>query len=70
MKEISAFQTTDGLLFSKKAEAERHESFLANRAVIETFLESELNPYKSMAQRAIARNTIVNWSLWSTKNAK
>jgi hypothetical protein len=70
MKEVSAYQTTDGLLFSKQKEAERHEAFLANRAVIEEFLESEINPYKSSAHRAIARNTVINWSLWSTKNAK
>lgn len=70
MKTINAYQTADGTIFSDLEEAERHEKFLDNRAEIEEFLDSELNPYKSIAQRSIARSTVVNWSLWSSKNAK
>ena len=70
MKTINAFQTTDGQLFSDKQAAERHETFLAGRAEIEVFLESDINPYKAVAHRAIARNTVINWSLWKAKNAK
>jgi len=70
MKTINAFQTTDGQLFSDKHAAERHELFLAGRAEIEEFLESDINPYRAVAHRAIARNTVINWSLWKAKNAK
>jgi hypothetical protein len=70
MKNISAFQTSDGTLFTDKSAAEKHETFLAGRAEIEVFLESDINPYRAVAHRAIARNTVVNWTLWKNKHAK
>jgi hypothetical protein len=70
MKTISAFQTSDGKIFAIESEAQRHEKFLQHRNVVEDFLNSELNNYKNFAQKSIARNTVINWELWKTKNAK
>ncbi len=70
MKTINAYQTSDGTIFESFEAAERHEKFIDYRAEIEEFIESDLNPYKSIAQRSIARSTVVNWTLWSSKNAK
>jgi hypothetical protein len=67
MKTVSAFQTSDGELFTDESDAERHQELLNNRAVIEEFLESDFNPYRAMAHRAIARSTVINWSLWNNK---
>jgi len=70
MKTISAFQTSDGKIFAIESEAQRYEKFLQHRNVVEDFLNSELNNYKNFAQKSIARNTVINWELWKTKNAK
>jgi hypothetical protein len=70
MQQVNAFQTSDGRLFDDSNQAERHEMFLKKQMVVEEFLSSELNPYKSHAQRSIARSTVINWELWKTKNAK
>lgn len=70
MKTISAFQTSDGKIFAIESEAQKHEKFLEHRNVVEEFLNSELNQYKTITQKSIARNTVINWELWKTKNVK
>lgn len=67
MEQVKAYKTSDGTLFDAEEQAARHEQFLKHSSVIEEFLDSDLNPY-SGPQRVIARNTIVNWQLWKTKN--
>ena len=68
MEKINAFKTSDGTLFDDQTQAERHEMFLRKDVVVEEFLDSDLNPYVKM-QRVIARQSIINWELWKTKNA-
>lgn len=68
MENVVAFKTSDGTLFETKEQAERHELFLGKESVIENFLDSELNSYTGHAHRSMARNTIVNWELWKSKN--
>lgn len=70
MKQIQAFQTSDGKLFDHVTQAERHELFLQKQMIVEEFLDGELNPYQNIAQKSIARSTIINWELWKTKNVK
>jgi hypothetical protein len=70
MKQIQAFQTSDGKLFDHAVQAERHELFLQKQMIVDEFLDGELNPYQAIAQRSIARSTIINWELWKTKNVK
>jgi hypothetical protein len=70
MKQIQAFQTSDGKLFDHAVQAERHELFLKKQMIVEEFLDGELNPYQNIAQKSIARSTIINWELWKTKNVK
>ena len=70
MKEIQAFQTSDGKLFDELLQAQRHELFLKKQVIVEEFLDGNLNPYQAMAQRSIARSTIINWEFWKVKNAK
>ncbi len=67
MKNVQAFQTTDGELFHDKVDAERHQEFLNKKEEIEDFLNSEQNPYKAVAHRGIARSTVINWSLWNAR---
>ena len=70
MEQIKAFKTSDGTLFDSKDKAERHEEFLKHSDVIEAFLSSDMNPYIAGPQRVIARNTILNWQIWNTKNVE
>ena len=67
MEQVKAFRTTDGTLFDTADQAEKHEAFLQHSNVVEEFLDGELNPYNG-PQRVIARNSIINWELWKTKN--
>lgn len=70
MKTISAFQTSDGHVFVNEQEAKKHEKFLEHENVVENFLNSELNEYKTIVHKVIARKSIINWELWKTKNAR
>lgn len=67
MEQVKAFKTSDGTLFDSEDQAARHEAFLKHSNVVEEFLDSDLNPYNG-PQRVIARNSIINWQLWKTKN--
>jgi hypothetical protein len=70
MEQIQAFKTSDGKLFDEPLQAERHELFLKKQMILEEFLDGELNPYKSMSQKSIARSSIINWEFWKVKNVK
>lgn len=67
MKQVKAFQTSDGLLWDEKSKAEKHEMFLSSKNTVQEFLKSEANPYKGKSQISIVSNTIINWETW--KNA-
>jgi hypothetical protein len=67
MKTVSAFETTDGRLFNSERAAKLHQTFLNEQVSIEEFLNDKEFPYKSVPQRAIARNTITMWELWRAK---
>ena len=68
MKNVTAFQTSDGTLFEFELEAEKHEMTLLKRSVIENYLDSGLNAYTGHAQRGMARVVVINWELWKIKN--
>lgn len=68
MKSITAFQTSDGQIFPSEALAEKHEILLSKESVVDEFLSSAFNPYKSHAHGGMARNTIINWEHWKSKN--
>ena len=68
MKTVNAFQTSDGTLFSTKEAAEKHDMMLSKENVVDEFLDSSLNPYQGHAHRSMARNTVINWELWKSKN--
>ena len=55
---------------SAKKKAERQELFLQKDMIVEEFLDDNINPYKALAQRSIARTTIINWEFWKNKNAE
>ena len=68
MKPITAFQASDGTLFSNAEAAEKHDMMLSKENVVDEFLDSSLNPYQGHAHRSMARSTIINWELWKSKN--
>ena len=68
MKQVSAFATADGKLFESAEQAHRHEFMLAREDTVNEFITSQSNNYKSIAQRAIVKNTILNWELWKIRN--
>ena len=70
MEKIEAFRASDGTLWENKDKAERHELFLQKDMIVEEFLDNDINPYKALAKRSIARTTIINWELWKNKNAE
>lgn len=67
MKQVPAFQTTDGRLFDNERDAKLHEVSLQQSDKISQFISEEDFPYKAMAQRVIARNTIVRWEEWRNR---
>lgn len=70
MQKVEVFKSSDGMLWEDKEKAERHEVFLSKNMIVEEFLDSDTNPYKAVAQRSIARTTIINWEFWKNKNAE
>lgn len=68
MKQVSAYATADGKLFESVEQAHRHEFMLAREDTVNDFITSSSNNYKSIAQRAIVKNTILNWELWKIRN--
>lgn len=68
MKNVNAFQTSDGTLFESEIEAQKHEMSLSKRSIIEDYLDSDLNAYTGHAQRGMARVAVINWELWKVKN--
>ena len=68
MKPITAFQASDGTLFSIAEAAEKHDMMLSKENVVDEFLDSSLNPYHGHAHRSMARSTVINWELWKSKN--
>lgn len=70
MEQIQAYRSSDGTLWENKEKAERHEIFLKKDMVIEEFLNDPINPYRGLAQKTIARSTIINWEFWKNKNAQ
>lgn len=67
MKQVPAFQTSDGRLFDNERDAKLHEVSLQQADKIAQFIADEDFPYKAMAQRVIARNTIVRWEEWRSR---
>jgi hypothetical protein len=65
MKEIAAFQTSDGTVFETKEAAEDHEFNVSHEIQIESFLSSDLNRYQGGPQRVIAKTSILNWIKWN-----
>ena len=68
MKTITAFITSDNRLFETEIEAETYEMMLSKQGIIENYLESGSNVYRSGAHRTVARSTIVGWEVWKVKN--
>lgn len=68
MKPITAFQASDGTLFSNAEAAEKHDMMLSKENVVDEFLDGNLNPYQGHAHRSMARSTVINWELWKSKN--
>jgi hypothetical protein len=68
MKSITAFQTSDGQIFPSQDLAEKHEVLLSKESIVDEFLTSASNPYAGHAHRSMARNTIINWEYWKSKN--
>lgn len=70
MKPIKAFMTEDGAIHHSEEDAQRHEMVLSKHAVIDEFLASKLNPYQATPQKAIARQSVINWELWKKDHAE
>jgi hypothetical protein len=68
MKQITAYETRDGKVFTDQEEAAYHESFLDQHLIIEKCLDEF--KYQGAAQRAVARQAIAHWENWRTKNVK
>ena len=69
MREITAYMTEDGKVWHEKKAADRHEEFLKHSNIVDQFLDSDMNQYRG-PQRVIAKNSIINWQMWSAKNVK
>jgi hypothetical protein len=67
MKQITAYQTRDGEVFTDQEEAAYHEGFLDQDELIEKCL----NDFKDLGQnsRSLARQSIKHWEKWRIKHA-
>jgi hypothetical protein len=70
MKKVNAFITEDGKLHASEEAAKRHEIALAKHESIDRFLSSASNHYTATPQKAIARQSIINWELWKKDHAE
>lgn len=70
MKTIQAFQVSDGKVFTSEEDAKKYEKFLEHKDIVEEFLSSSSNRYISIAQKSIARTSIIDWESWKAKNVK
>lgn len=69
MKQVNAFETSDGELFVTQELAEHHEFWLQNKDQVESFLDSDMNPYSNIAQRSMIKSSLINWEKWKKQNA-
>lgn len=67
MKEIKAFITTDGKLFTNKEAAENYEYEFGLKPQIQKFLNSTACEYHGAPQKSMLEKTIVAWIKWSSK---
>lgn len=70
MKQISAFQTSDGEVFVNQELARTHEELISKGSLIDEYLDSNKNPYNNRPQRMIAKNSIIAWEIWKRENGK
>ena len=67
MKQITAYETRDGKIFTDQEEAAYHEGFLDQHQIIERCLDEF--KHQASAQRSVARQAIMHWEQWRHKNA-
>jgi hypothetical protein len=67
MKQITAYETRDGKIFTDQEEAAYHEGFLDQHQIIERCLDEF--KHQGSAQRSVARQAIHHWEQWRHKNA-
>lgn len=61
MKQVTAFEASDGTLFATEDACKEYEFSLLWIARIEEFNKSGLNPYPSGAQAGMCKKTILAW---------
>jgi hypothetical protein len=69
MKQVTAFETSDGKIFHSEKDAMIHEATLDKGHEIDLFLLSEFNVYRAVPQKMIARTAILNWETWKENHA-
>jgi hypothetical protein len=67
MREITAYETTDGKIFGTSDEASEHQAYLAIKPEIDLFLNSSYCKYNNCAHQKIVENTIIAWKAWCNK---
>lgn len=69
MKEVTAFQASDGALFPSIEQCQEHEISLIWRERIDEFSASGLNPYPTGAHQGMCRKVIVAWEQFKTSRS-
>ena len=63
--QVTAYQASDGTLFLKQQEANKHENMLAKKAMIMDFLESPENTLQTVVKHEERLlGFISNWEQW------
>lgn len=68
MKEICAFEASDGTQFLDKKACQEYESALPWHSNIDAFMESGFCPYTKGPHEVMARKTIIAWEQYNAKN--
>ena len=68
MKTVTAFMTSNGLLFETELQAKTYEIMMEKQGIIDSYLSSKANAYTSGPQRTIARQSVISWEAWKAEN--
>lgn len=68
MKEVTAYEASDGKIFATADSCVMWEEHLRWKDKVGEFMESEDNAYKGSAQQTMIFNSIVAWEVFKAKN--
>jgi hypothetical protein len=70
MKQINAYQATDGTIFMDEIECQLYELPEKFGEQVDAFIASDQNTYKNGAQITVIRKSLLAWEVYKMKKSK